>query len=105
MLLEKGQLERLRGEEGKKTGWGVNFGDIPPQQILGVLRVFYPPSSRHPAGARLFQHLEGVGGVIEPGRHEILQQLQERHRHHPGWDFGRGPGGFFWGGPREIGAP
>ncbi|NXW91211.1 VPS52 protein, partial [Alopecoenas beccarii] len=51
-LLEKGQLERLRGEEGKKTGGVLHFGD--PPQILGFLRVFSPPPARVTQLARGF---------------------------------------------------
>lgn len=61
-LSERGQLERLRGEEGE---WGMDVGGR-RRRREGVLASLTPPSSpRSPGdatGAGLCHHLEGLGG-------------------------------------------
>lgn len=61
-LSERGQLERLRGEEGQ---WGTDVGGR-RRRKEGVLAPLTPPSlprsPGHAAGTWLCRHVEGLGG-------------------------------------------
>lgn len=72
-LAERGQLERLRGEEGE---WGTDLwgGGEQEEEILAPLisPLSLPHSPGDTAGARLRRNLEGFSGDSQPGRHALL---------------------------------
>lgn len=79
-LMEKGQLDKLKNDEGQC--WSCSVFSVKGFSTLLYLMSFI--SSYHSAGAGFLQHVEAVCGGLEPRRHAFLHQLQERNQHHSG---------------------
>ncbi|XP_030202193.1 vacuolar protein sorting-associated protein 52 homolog isoform X4 [Gadus morhua] len=71
-------VSSLRGDDLLREGGGGADGE----RAAGAAEE--RRSSYQPAGAGVLQLLEALCGGHEPGGHEVVHQLQERHQHHPG---------------------